>query len=392
MKSQNLIAGALTSAIVWLRQTKAHHTQVKAATILMALMMLFIPPASASTFDAYFGFGDSTIDSGWWAGALNGQCGSVSAPCTTGNPTKDAKISAAIANGGTGAPVGVGLMSSQILAADIGATALPANQTNGTNYAISGALSASVAGFGNLNLNANLPSTVTQITNYLLTHTVDANAVYEVSSGGNDRTYANSNFSNLADKETFLTGQASALAGAIQALAMAGAKTILVRGAPASTTLASFWTNTLFSDLSALNVNFIQVDMAGLVQTVESNPTAYGFTASTVLPGVAGEINPSSACVAGAGASGWGQWCANTITPDPNHEYSRLRSLDGEMTSFYSDDEHFSAAGQAIVANYELGLLNPTPLPAALPLFALGLGAFGLLGWRRKRKRVLIAH
>ena len=29
---------------------------------------------------------------------------------------------------------------------------------------------------------------------------------------------------------------------------------------------------------------------------------------------------------------------------------------------------------------------NPTPLPAALPLFATGLGALGLLGWRRKRK------
>jgi hypothetical protein len=27
-----------------------------------------------------------------------------------------------------------------------------------------------------------------------------------------------------------------------------------------------------------------------------------------------------------------------------------------------------------------------TPLPAALPLFAAGLGAFALLRWRRKRK------
>jgi hypothetical protein len=27
-----------------------------------------------------------------------------------------------------------------------------------------------------------------------------------------------------------------------------------------------------------------------------------------------------------------------------------------------------------------------TPLPAALPLFATGLGALGLLGWRSKRK------
>jgi hypothetical protein len=32
------------------------------------------------------------------------------------------------------------------------------------------------------------------------------------------------------------------------------------------------------------------------------------------------------------------------------------------------------------------GSLTPTPLPAALPLFASGLGASGLLGWRRKRK------
>jgi hypothetical protein len=32
-----------------------------------------------------------------------------------------------------------------------------------------------------------------------------------------------------------------------------------------------------------------------------------------------------------------------------------------------------------------------TPLPAALPLFATGLGVMGLLGWRRKRKAVAIA-
>jgi len=30
--------------------------------------------------------------------------------------------------------------------------------------------------------------------------------------------------------------------------------------------------------------------------------------------------------------------------------------------------------------------VNDTPLPAALPLFATGLGALGLLGWRRKKK------
>lgn len=34
---------------------------------------------------------------------------------------------------------------------------------------------------------------------------------------------------------------------------------------------------------------------------------------------------------------------------------------------------------------------NTVPLPAALPLFASGLGALGLLGWRRKRKNAALA-
>ena len=40
-------------------------------------------------------------------------------------------------------------------------------------------------------------------------------------------------------------------------------------------------------------------------------------------------------------------------------------------------------------------LLTPnaeTPLPAALPLFATGLGALGLFGWRRKRKNTGLAE
>jgi len=36
--------------------------------------------------------------------------------------------------------------------------------------------------------------------------------------------------------------------------------------------------------------------------------------------------------------------------------------------------------------------VSPVPLPAALPLFATGLGGLGLLGWRRKKKAAAVAH
>jgi hypothetical protein len=41
--------------------------------------------------------------------------------------------------------------------------------------------------------------------------------------------------------------------------------------------------------------------------------------------------------------------------------------------------------------SFVINVISPTPLPAALPLFATGLGAMGLLGWRRKRKALAVA-
>jgi hypothetical protein len=42
--------------------------------------------------------------------------------------------------------------------------------------------------------------------------------------------------------------------------------------------------------------------------------------------------------------------------------------------------------GDAVGFNVEALAKSAVPLPAALPLFATGLGGLGLLGWRRKRK------
>lgn len=60
-------------------------------------------------------------------------------------------------------------------------------------------------------------------------------------------------------------------------------------------------------------------------------------------------------------------------------------------------DPYFQIVDPTIASQYELifspgiGNFQSTPLPAALPLFASGLGAMGLLGWRRKRKARVVA-
>lgn len=55
-----------------------------------------------------------------------------------------------------------------------------------------------------------------------------------------------------------------------------------------------------------------------------------------------------------------------------------------------------SFLGGAGLVDYSINISLPdgayvTPLPAALPLLATGLGAFGLLGWWRKRKRATLS-
>jgi hypothetical protein len=50
------------------------------------------------------------------------------------------------------------------------------------------------------------------------------------------------------------------------------------------------------------------------------------------------------------------------------------------------NNESFSIEGKFTTLNGQSSQLSETPIPAALPLFASGLGALGLLGWRRKRK------
>jgi hypothetical protein len=68
---------------------------------------------------------------------------------------------------------------------------------------------------------------------------------------------------------------------------------------------------------------------------------------------------------------------------------------DDGSASAYVDPFFVAPVGYSVsILNTGIGnspLTAATPIPAALPLFATGLGALGLLGWRRKKKAAALA-
>ena len=56
--------------------------------------------------------------------------------------------------------------------------------------------------------------------------------------------------------------------------------------------------------------------------------------------------------------------------------------VQGGIVTHFPDGSSSERFTDAVATQFEV-----TPLPAALPLFVTGLGALGLLGWRRKRKQ-----
>lgn len=61
--------------------------------------------------------------------------------------------------------------------------------------------------------------------------------------------------------------------------------------------------------------------------------------------------------------------------------------------AFSSDGGYYATTNEGyVLGNPSMWTaMSQTPIPAALPLFASGLGAIGLLGWRRKRKAAALA-
>jgi outer membrane lipase/esterase len=134
--------------------------------------LLVSTTAQAQTFNQLIGFGDSSLDSGYFRYV------------DRGNGTEP-RYATARANGGSITP-SAGLMNTDFLAAAFGLGLAPSSAPGGgTNFAVSGAENNSPNLGGGPS-----PSTVQQIANYLAMTggTANPNALYIIRSGANDRT------------------------------------------------------------------------------------------------------------------------------------------------------------------------------------------------------------
>ncbi len=311
--------------------------------------------AEAAGFDAFIGFGDSTMDSGYFRYGPTG--GSPGLPAGAPSDAIDRLIRITVAAGGSGAFLGPGVVDTVQLAAKFGLSALPSTYPGGTgtNYANGSAQTVpTTADDGYTHGLYNNVPIVSQIYNYLgaLHNHADPNALYMISYGGNDLIWLQNQAPPGFLPQPYIHSLAAALTGSVTALQAAGARTIVVLDVYAYAKLvgpggtlteangvvvdeAATYSAEVWSGLGAAGVNFVPADVEGVLRYVSQNPTRFGFTAASVLAS-----NPACGTTVGL-------ICAP----------AQLVSPDAQQTHLWGDPNHLSTAGQTIEADYIYSLL-----------------------------------
>lgn len=217
--------------------------------------------AGAAQFSGSYFFGDSLTDSGAYGARF------------TTNP---------------------GFVWAQYLAAYFGTSANPFTQ-GGSNYAMGGARVMRQDTYSPQAL-----PIATQITNYLGSQSVDANALYYVAGGPNDIFYQvgllGAGMITPAQMQANIGTAATDLLAQIGRLHAAGARYIMVANIPdigatplqAAQPTAPFgavtqlFNGTLSAGLNQLGFDVISLDLYNLVREVVANPAAYGFVNATI--------------------------------------------------------------------------------------------------------------
>jgi outer membrane lipase/esterase len=316
--------------------------------VLTMCSVLAASPAGAQSFNQAIIFGDSSVDSGYFKALPNPGGGAI----------YNSYWASAVAAGAGAPTTSPGLVNSQFLASYFGLTANPANQIGGTDFATSGAKdvtvnTAATGGFG-----AAIP-TVTQISDYLSQSNgrANPNALYLISSGGNDVTFAlgQSGTGPFPSNPTaYLVSAANSLAASVASLQAAGARYVIVpdlaysfpAADPTAQQLKLTYSQTLWTGLAAAGVNFIPADFNAVRLAIAANPASFGFVTVGTGPG-------QMACTQPAGVTtAWALLCSSNPAA-PSH----LVSPNAEQIYLFADDQHYTTAGQKIEADYYYSLV-----------------------------------
>ena len=329
--------------------------------LLLLAACLLLPPqpaAAAKTFTQLWVFGDSSVDTGWYKVAP-----------FSGSAKYDAFLKVQ-PDGKTGAQKwGIGAqttnpgpVSVDVLAKTFGLLAIPHNQmhrnTAGTNYATSGARANTVNTPGS-GFFPNAVPVATQIANYLQKFNADPEALYLVSSGGNDVSGAiTAQGSCTLTAQSQVRNAADAVAAKIKMLHSDGAEHIIVVNLPESfgtmdqQTCRAAYNAEMKNKLHALIQGKIAViaNFNALRTTLEANPATFGIT--TLFNSNPSCPQPSASTTI---TSGWAIVCSPTSPA--------TQPVNPASTEF-ADDQHWATGGHKVLGSYFFCLARTT-WPAA---------------------------
>jgi len=303
--------------------------------------------AAADPFTALWIFGDSTVDTGWYRTNQSGEDSydyyMQQSSLGVGKPTSSP-----------------GLVSVEVLANLLNLSAIPQNQTNGTNYATGGAKNNRQNASSGDGFPKAVP-TVTQIENYLANNTATDTALYVISSGDNDVAFA----LNHSGPKRYLANAANLLALEIKKLKQNGnhAKFILIAGLPKSfgstaqkKSLRQFYNRQLRKRLAALHVAYLwgNIDaVRALLESYNGQPSSpfgisnygqgsqtCGTCAACPLP----ILPPHGQTLPPAITTDWAYVCSTT-TGAPS-------IATNAAASEWADNNHYATGGQQVFGVY----------------------------------------
>ena len=158
---------------------------------------------------------------------------------------------------------------------------------------------------------------ITQISNYLAANggRANPNALYLISSGGNDVSFATGGSETgpfPSNPQAYLISAANSLASSVASLQAAGARYFVVPDLPYSFPTGNspadviphtdplLYSQTLWNSLAANGVNFIPADQNAMRLAIASNPALFGFQFIGTGPGQAACTQPAGVTTAWA--------------------------------------------------------------------------------------------